>query len=82
MDNTKPIIIKTNDILNNQIFYYRVHFYNGNFYAYNRLTGYLLIKDITSFIIEKDIQRNGIRFSTLDKPIILDYYLKGWRYFN
>ena len=75
MDNTKPIIIKTNDILNNQIFYYRVHFYNGNFYAYNRLTGYLLIKDITSFIIEKDIQRvkgklikNTDTFQIIDNP--------------
>ena len=75
MDNTKPIIIKTNDILNNQIFYYRVHFYNGNFYAYNRLTGYLLIKDITSFIIEKDIQRvkgklikNTDTFQIVDNP--------------
>lgn len=35
-----------------------------------------------AFVIEKDIQRTGIRFSTLDKPMILDYYLKGWRYFN
>ena len=73
MDNTKPIIIKTNDILNNQIFYYRVHFYNGNFYAYNRLTGYLLIKDITSFIIEKDIQRiNGKLIKNTDTFQIVD----------
>ena len=60
MDNVEIIIIKNNDILNNQTFYYRVCFYNGKAYAYNRLTGYLPIKDITSFIIEKDIQRiNG-----------------------
>ena len=73
MDNTKPIIIRTNDILNNQIFYYRVHFYNGNFYAYNKLTGYLLIKDITSFIIEKDIQRvNGKLIKNTDTFQIVD----------
>ena len=35
-----------------------------------------------AFVIEKDIQRTGIKFSTLDRPAILDYYLKGWRYWN
>ena len=35
-----------------------------------------------AFVIEKDIQRTGINFSTLDRPAILDYYLKGWRYWN
>ena len=35
-----------------------------------------------AFVIEKDIQRTGIKFSTLDKPAILDYYLQGWRYWN
>ena len=73
MDNTKPIIIKTNDILNNQIFYYRVHFCNGKPYAYNKLTGYLPIKDITSFIIEKDIQRvNGKLIKNTDTFQIVD----------
>ena len=35
-----------------------------------------------AFVIEKDIKRNNIKFSTLDKPAILDYYLQGWRYWN
>ena len=73
MDNVEIVIIKSNDILSNQTFYYRVHFYNGNFYAYNRLTGYLLIKDITSFIIEKDIQRvNGKLIKNTDIFQIVD----------
>lgn len=43
-----------------------------------------LDKDVfqKSFVIEKDLQRKGILFSTLDKPKILDYYLAGWRYWN
>lgn len=35
-----------------------------------------------AFVIEKDIQRKGIKYSTMDKPAILDYYLQGWRYWN
>ena len=35
-----------------------------------------------AFVIEKDIKRNNIKFSTIDKPAILDYYLQGWRYWN
>ena len=35
-----------------------------------------------AFVIEKDIIRNNIKYSTLDKPAILDYYLQGWRYWN
>ncbi len=35
-----------------------------------------------AFVIEKDIQRNDIKYSTMDKPAILDYYLQGWRYWN
>jgi hypothetical protein len=73
MDNVEIVIIKSNDILNNQVFYYRVHFYNGNFYAYNKMTGYLSIKDITSFIIEKDIQRvNGKLIKNTDTFQIVD----------
>ncbi len=35
-----------------------------------------------AFVIEKDIIRENIKPSTLDKPTILDYYLQGWRYWN
>ena len=35
-----------------------------------------------SFKIEKDVHRKDIEPSTLDRPKILDYYLKGWRYWN
>lgn len=35
-----------------------------------------------AFVIEKDVKRDGVKPSTLDKPAILDYYLKGWRYWN
>lgn len=35
-----------------------------------------------AFVIEKDIIRENIKYSTLDKPAILDYYLQGWRYWN
>ena len=73
MDNVEIVIIKSNDMLSNQTFYYRVHFYNGNFYAYNKMTGYLPIKDITSFIIEKDIQRiNGKLIKNTDTFQIVD----------
>ena len=34
------------------------------------------------FHIEKDVKRNNIKASTLDKPEILNYYLNGWRYWN
>jgi len=35
-----------------------------------------------SFVIEKDLYRNNIIPSKMDKPKILDYYLNGWRYWN
>lgn len=35
-----------------------------------------------AFLIEKDIVKNNINPSTLDKPEILNYYLNGWRYWN
>ncbi len=35
-----------------------------------------------SFKLEKDIQRTNIKYSTLDKPQILEYYLRGWRYWD
>lgn len=34
------------------------------------------------FHIEKDVLRDNIKASTLDKPEILNYYLNGWRYWN
>lgn len=34
------------------------------------------------FHIEKDLLRENIKPSTLDKPEILNYYLQGWRYWN
>ncbi len=41
-------------------------------------------KDIAAncFKIEKDVKKENIEPSTLDKPKILEYYLKGWRYWN
>ena len=41
-------------------------------------------KDIvkSSFKLERDVLRDNIEFSTLDRPKILDYYLAGWRYWN
>ena len=35
-----------------------------------------------AFKLEKDVQRENIEPSTLDRPKILDYYLNGWRYWN
>jgi spermidine synthase len=35
-----------------------------------------------AFLIEKDLKREGIKPSGLDKPEILNYYLQGWRYWN
>ena len=34
------------------------------------------------FHIEKDIIRENIKSSTLNKPEILNYYLNGWKYWN
>lgn len=41
-------------------------------------------KDIvhSAFKLERDVQRDNIEYSTMDKPKILDYYLAGWRYWN
>lgn len=35
-----------------------------------------------AFKLEKDVKRENIMYSTLDRPKILEYYLKGWRYWN
>ena len=35
-----------------------------------------------AFKLEKDVQRENIEPSTLDRPKVLDYYLQGWRYWN
>ena len=35
-----------------------------------------------AFKLEKDVQRDNIQYSTLDRPKILEYYLNGWRYWN
>ena len=35
-----------------------------------------------AFVIEKDIQKENIKPSKLDSPEILNYYLKGWKYWN
>lgn len=37
---------------------------------------------LSLFHIDKDVYRKGIKASTLDSPEILNYYLKGWRYWN
>lgn len=34
------------------------------------------------FYIEKDLYREGIKASTLNRPEILNYYMQGWRYYN
>lgn len=41
-------------------------------------------KDIVNnaFKLERDVKRDNIEYSTLDRPKILDYYLAGWRYWN
>ena len=35
-----------------------------------------------AFVIEKDIKKENIKPSKLDSPEILNYYLKGWKYWN
>ena len=35
-----------------------------------------------AFKLEKDVQRDNIQYSTLDRPKILEYYLNGWRYWD
>lgn len=46
-------------------------------------TKYLENSSINSlFHIEKDVYRDNIKPSALNKPEILNYYLKGWRYWN
>lgn len=35
-----------------------------------------------AFVLEKDIKRENIKYSTLDRPFILDYYLSGWRHWG
>ena len=37
---------------------------------------------LNAFKLEKDVQRNNVQYSTLDRPKILEYYLSGWRYWN
>ncbi|MBQ7449939.1 polyamine aminopropyltransferase [bacterium] len=41
-------------------------------------------KDVikNAFKLEKDVQRENIEPSTLDRPKVLEYYLNGWRYWN
>lgn len=57
--------------------------YDLNNFALNVPTKYLDKETFKkAFIVEKDIQRDGIKYSTMDKPAILDYYLQGWRYWN
>ena len=34
------------------------------------------------FIFEKDILDNNIEVNNIDRPVILDYYLNGWRSYN
>ena len=34
------------------------------------------------FLFEKDIQRTDISVNELDKGILLNYYLNGWRYYS
>jgi spermidine synthase len=34
------------------------------------------------FNFEKDLATENIKYSTLDKPEILNYYLNGWKYWN
>lgn len=33
------------------------------------------------FTFSKDIQANNVSVNELDRPILLDYYLKGWQYY-
>ena len=34
------------------------------------------------FVFPKDLSEQNIRISSLDKPLILSYYLKGWKHWN
>lgn len=34
------------------------------------------------FVFGKDIKEESQKFSTLDDPVVLSYYLKGWRYWK
>ena len=46
-------------------------------------TKYLESNNIQSlFIFEKDISEENTKFSTLDDPVVLRYYLKGWQYWK
>lgn len=33
------------------------------------------------FSFDRDMQRTDVAVNQLDKPVLLDYYLKGWRYY-
>jgi len=35
----------------------------------------------TLFIFDKDVQSNNVKVNRLDQPILLQYYLKGWKYY-
>lgn len=37
---------------------------------------------VNLFNFEKDLYVKNIKYSSLDKPEILNYYLKGWKYWN
>ena len=34
------------------------------------------------FHFSKDIAKREVKVSTLDRPVVMDYYLAGWRYWN
>ncbi|SDA59479.1 Spermine/spermidine synthase [Sinorhizobium sp. NFACC03] len=34
------------------------------------------------FLFEKDIVASGVETNTLDRPVLLDYYLAGWRHYR
>ncbi len=34
------------------------------------------------FVFEKDLIENGVEVSTLDRPVVLSYYLEGWRHWG
>ena len=49
----------------------------------NVKTKYIENSSIKSlFHIEKDLLRENVNSSTLDRPEILNYYMQGWRYWN
>ncbi len=35
-----------------------------------------------AFVFPKDLNKKETKLSTLDKPVILDYYMQGWKYWN